>query len=192
MAPRRKKSFATGPITSHLRLLFRRFRQGPVRKPLGPDESRIIVVDIDHASRTVDASVDAESQPQGVVLQVQSLLPPECPKLNPGDVVIHGDRPARAGSFADVWDGTLDGVRVVIKSYRLYSTADPTHPCMVGSCCHCKVFCSPSLPSVTEALRGSSGLLPPFTSQHRPVPRCVHHPGTPTSSGIRFHATPVP
>ena len=115
----------------YLRKLFPRSRRGIVEARVALDETRSSV-DADRASQTADSdsevstvnSEDTEPQPADTV--AQPYLPDSCSRLNSGDVKVHGSHPVRAGAFADVWDGSLDGVPVVIKSYRLYSATDST------------------------------------------------------------------
>lgn len=128
--------FAAKFIASYFRVLFRGPHQAPAKTAVGPDESWIEVDTESRPSLAVDepTNQDTKPQPPGAVLQVQPPLPPECPRLKPEDVIIHGDHPTRAGVFADVWDGYHGGVRVVVKSYRLYSTVDSTRPRMVRCC----------------------------------------------------------
>ncbi|KAF9649991.1 kinase-like protein [Thelephora ganbajun] len=119
MPLRCRKLFAPKSIIFCLRKLFRRSlgQNSSVRTALVPD-----VVDGDHAEPPVNE--DTEPRPADAVQQPP--LPPNCSKLRSGDIRIPDTCPVRAGAFADVWDGFLSGDRVVIKSYRLYSTADPT------------------------------------------------------------------
>jgi len=49
---------------------------------------------------------------------------PTCSSLGPGDIKIVGEHPVAAGGFADVWEGTYDGRKVVLKSYRCYVLFD--------------------------------------------------------------------
>ena len=65
------------------------------------------------------------------IQQDQPPLPPSCIRLWSGDVKILNALPFSAGPFADVWDGSLANDRVVVKSYRIYSTVDPTQARMV-------------------------------------------------------------
>lgn len=134
MASYRKEFFSAGSIVSYFRTLFGRSRQNPAKVALESDKCWTIV-DTDRASRDVGESVNEDTgpQPSAAFLQVQPPLPPECRRLSSKDIVIYGDHPARSGIFTDVWDGSLDGAPVVIKSYRLYSTADSTNICMVRS-----------------------------------------------------------
>lgn len=123
------KFFSVKSITSCFRKLFRRSRRNPVRAAVTPEEGSI-AADTDHASQTADPPDDSHSERRSAddVLQESPRLPPNCGRLNSEDITIPGDHPRRAGSFADTWDGYLDGnVRVAVKSYRLYSTNDPTY-----------------------------------------------------------------
>ena len=80
--------------------------------------------------------------------QNQPLLPSVCTRLGSEDISIVGDHPARCGAFADVWDGSLAGSRVVIKSYRTYSTQART----VRVHRYLQAFSFTDLPSATETL----------------------------------------
>jgi len=140
MASYCKRFFTAKSIILCLRKLLRKPRRNSGGTVLVPDE-RPIVVDEDQISRTAEPSpppppnpsVNEDSEPRlaDAVEWHQPPLPPNCSRLRPGDIEILGNRPARAGSFADVWDGSLAGTRVVVKSYRVYSTVDPTHARMV-------------------------------------------------------------
>ena len=125
MTPRCKKIPLVKPIARCLRKLFRRSRQNTTRADLAPDEDWI-TVEADDTSQTAEAPANEDIPPQPAGVVVQPTLPPDCHRLNPEDIVIYGDHPARAGAFADIWDGSLDGAPVVIKSYRIYSADDPT------------------------------------------------------------------
>ena len=118
-------------IVCCLRRLFRRHRQSK-----GESTERLITVDPDQVSQSAESlspppspSVDEDSEPRPVddIQQDQPPLPPSCSRLLPRDIKILGDRPSCAGAFADIWDGSLGDDRVVVKSYRIYSTVDSTH-----------------------------------------------------------------
>lgn len=47
-----------------------------------------------------------------------SSLPPPYRLLDPEDVKLVGEHPIAAGGFADIWEGTHDGRKVVLKSFR--------------------------------------------------------------------------
>jgi len=124
-------------IVCRLRKLFRRHRQGR-----GAPAERLIVVDPDQVSQTAEPSspppgpspsVDGNSGPQLVddIQQDQPPLPPSCSRLQLGDIEILDEHPSCAGAFANIWNGSLAGDRVVVKSYRIYSTVDSTHARMV-------------------------------------------------------------
>ena len=127
MTPHYKKNSLVKPITRCLRKLFCRSRQNTTRVGLAPEDDWI-TVEAEDASQTAESEVPANEVilPQPADVVVQPTLPPECCRLNPEDIVIYGDHPVRAGAFTDVWEGSLDGAPVVIKSYRIYSADDPT------------------------------------------------------------------
>ncbi|KAF9782225.1 kinase-like domain-containing protein [Thelephora terrestris] len=108
MALRCRKFFPVKLITHNLRRPFRRSHR---------DTAEAAVADAEYASQTAGVPADEDTELQ----LVQPL------ELNSGDVVIHGDHPVRAGTFADIWEGSVDGFAVVIKSYRRYSTTDSAH-----------------------------------------------------------------
>lgn len=125
---------------SRLRKLLCKLRRDERRAACTSDGSLTsIVVDADRARpQTAEhtqppppaPSVNEDPEPQ-LAEDVQrnlSLLPPSCSELQPEYIEILGDLPARAGAFANVWDGFLrvTKTRVVIKSYRVYSTTDNT------------------------------------------------------------------
>lgn len=47
-----------------------------------------------------------------------------CRWLNPEDVGLVGERPIAAGGFANIYEATYDGRKVVLKSYRCYVSFD--------------------------------------------------------------------
>ena len=66
----------------------------------------------------------------------QELPPPllsHYPLLNPRDIKLTSQHPIAAGGFADAWEATYDGRRVVLKSYRCYVSFDVTRTVTV--CC---------------------------------------------------------
>ena len=73
------------------------------------------------------------SDPDGVTLSqqyarmAQELLPSllfRYQLLNPHDVNLMGECPIAAGGFADIWEATYAGRKVVLKSYRCYISFD--------------------------------------------------------------------
>ena len=64
---------------------------------------------------------------------LRSSLPPTHGWLNPADIKITGKHPVAAGGFADIWDGVLDGRRIIVKSYRCYVLFDHAH--VISVCC---------------------------------------------------------
>lgn len=122
-------------IVCRLRKLFRRHRRSR-----GESTEMLIAVDPDQVSQTAESSspppspsVDQDREPRFVddIQQNQPFLPPSCSRLHAEDIKILGDHPSSAGAFTDIWDGSLAGDRVVVKSYRIYSTVDPTQARMV-------------------------------------------------------------
>lgn len=70
---------------------------------------------------------DGMSFPQRYVQVAQDLrssLPPTCRWLGPEDVDLVGKRPIAAGGFADIYEATHDGRKVVLKSQRCYVAFD--------------------------------------------------------------------
>lgn len=65
-----------------------------------------------------------EPQPADAVQQDGPTLQPNCSRLRSEDIEIFHSRPIYVGAFADVWEGSLAGARVAIKSYRFYSMVD--------------------------------------------------------------------
>jgi hypothetical protein len=62
-------------------------------------------------------------------LIAQVLLPsllPRCPLLNPDDINLAGEHPFSGGGFAQIWEATYNGRKVVLKSYRCYVSFDIT------------------------------------------------------------------
>ena len=156
----RCKTFAKSVIT-RLRKLFRKLRHEG-RTARAPDEN-LIVVDGARISQTAEDAPPPSPNPtanEDDDQQNQPLLPPVCRRLGSEDISVVGDHPARGGPFAEVWDGYLDGDRVVIKSYRTYSTIDCTPTRMVRFRRYPQALCLTNLLSVTETLQGSTGMLP--------------------------------
>ncbi|KAF9651701.1 kinase-like protein [Thelephora ganbajun] len=126
MPLRCQKFFAAKSIAFCLRKLFRRSCQNSsVGTALVSDESWV-VVDGNQTSQTAEPLVNEDTEPQPADAIQQPPVPPNCSRLQSGDIRILDTCPARAGAFTDVWDGFLAGDRVAIKSYRLCSTTDPT------------------------------------------------------------------
>lgn len=121
--------------------LSRRSRQVSVGEALASDENWIMV-DGDQISQTAEPPVDEGSEPRPLdaIQQNEPPLPPSCNRLHPDDIEIFTNLPSRAGAFTDVWEGSLAGDRVMIKSYRLYSTIDPTPARMVKFRWHFQVL----------------------------------------------------
>ena len=67
-----------------------------------------------------------------LVLGSRPPLPPICNRLEEGDVQMVGSWPIRAGGFADLWRGSLEGRQVAIKSYRCYPCSGPSGIFSVG------------------------------------------------------------
>lgn len=51
-------------------------------------------------------------------------MPSICHFFNPEVVKPIGTRPVAAGGFADIWEAIYDGRKVVLKSYRCYTSCD--------------------------------------------------------------------
>ena len=51
-------------------------------------------------------------------------IPFTCNWLNPEDIKFLGERPIGAGGFANFWEVTYNGRKVVLKSYRCYISFD--------------------------------------------------------------------
>lgn len=58
------------------------------------------------------------------VHDLQLSLPSGCRRLGPEDFVIVGRHPMAAGESAEIWAGTLDGRKVVLKSHRHCRSSD--------------------------------------------------------------------
>jgi len=67
---------------------------------------------------------------------LRPLLPAACNRLEPDDVLIIDTSPFSSGSFSDVWQGSLQGQLVAVKSLRLYSSPefDPAEVGIVSAC----------------------------------------------------------
>jgi len=156
----RKELFTANSIVSRLRKLLRGLRHRKSRRAALASE----VVYRDRISQSAEASGNEDSQPPptGVVQQDQPSLPPNCSRLLSGDIEILGNHPARSGAFADVWEGSLAGGRVVIKSYRRSTTTDPIQARMVRFSWYLRALRFAHLPSAAEALQGSAGMLLAF------------------------------
>ncbi|KAF9645215.1 kinase-like protein [Thelephora ganbajun] len=116
-------------LLSHLRALHRKFSVveehpsvQPLRRLLTP--SRLEV----GGSPTPGSNDITLSQRYARMAQdsVRSSTSLVCRWLSPGDVKLLDGKPMAAGGSADIWEATHDGRRVVVKSYRYYTTFDPT------------------------------------------------------------------
>ena len=56
--------------------------------------------------------------------ELWSPLPATYGWFNPTDVSITGKHPVGAGGFANIWEGVLNGRKVIVKSYRCYLLFD--------------------------------------------------------------------
>ena len=56
--------------------------------------------------------------------ELLSFLPFPCRLLGPEDIKLVGKYPIAAGRFADLWEGTYNGTKTVLKSYRCYVSFD--------------------------------------------------------------------
>ena len=146
-----RKLSAFKSIILRLRKKFRRSRQAPEREMLVTSRT---MVDGDQISQTAESPVDEdfEPRPTDAIRQDEPLLPPNCDRLCPEDIEILGTFPDRAGVFTDVWEGSLAGDRVVIKSYRLYSATDFTQARIVRFRWYPRTLRYADPPSATEAL----------------------------------------
>ena len=63
-----------------------------------------------------------------------SSLPPPYRWLDPEDVKFIGEHPVAAGGFANVYEATHDGRKVMLKSYRPYMSFDIAR--VVAVCCN--------------------------------------------------------
>lgn len=71
-----------------------------------------------------------------MVQEPLSSLPSSCRLLGPEDFKLVGEHPIAAGRFANVWVGTYQGRKVVLKSYRCYMSSDVAQLITVR-CNHC-------------------------------------------------------
>ena len=59
-----------------------------------------------------------------IVQDLRSSLPSSCCWLGPEDVKLVREGPIEAGGFANIWEAAYNGRRVVLKSYRCYTSFD--------------------------------------------------------------------
>jgi len=93
------------------------------------------------------SALDLDSVPayQRYVLVAQGLrssLPSTHRWLHQGDLRIIGEHPVAAGGFANIWEGVLNGRKVMVKSYRCYVLFD--HVQVISVRCHrclCEADC---------------------------------------------------
>ena len=187
-----EKFFAAKSIVSRLRKLFRRRGQNRGSAATAPDESSIRTPISRTAERPSSPTVDEDPEPRlaDVARWDEPPLPPDCSRLQSEDVKILGDCPARAGAFTDIWDGSLAGERVAIKSYRINSTTDPTQARMVSFRWHPQTFWFTDPSSTAEVPQGSAGMHQAFPPEHCSVPCCVHHSAISAGSRVRLHGMP--
>ena len=79
-----------------------------------------------------------------IVQVLQPSLPPTCRWLIPEDINLIGKLPIAAGAFANIYQATCDGRKVVLKSYRPYISLDAAQVVAVGlTYIHnlCRVHC---------------------------------------------------
>jgi len=55
---------------------------------------------------------------------LRSSIPSNCRRLASEDIKLVGERQIASGGFANIWEATHDGRRVVLKSYRYSMTSD--------------------------------------------------------------------
>ena len=80
-------------------------------------------------------------------------LPSTCHLLSPPDIKLVSEHPIAAGGFANIWEGTHGGRKVVLKSYRCYVSFDAAQVVAV----RCNPLCLvPIDDSLTEVLQRSS------------------------------------
>ena len=73
------------------------------------------------------SDLDGETLSKKHARIAQEILPPllsHYPLLNPHDAQLNCERPVAAGGFADIWEATYAGRKVVLKSYRCYMSFD--------------------------------------------------------------------
>ena len=66
-------------------------------------------------------------------------LPSPCCSLGSEDVKLVGEGPIAAGGFADIWEATYGGRKVILKSYRCYRSFDATQVATVRHNPLCRV-----------------------------------------------------
>ena len=81
---------------------------------------------------------------------LRSSLPSTCRWFGPGDVNLVSERQIAAGGFADVYEATQGGRKVVLKSYRCYLSFDVTEVIAVGLFSLCRVYVDNSLAEVSQ------------------------------------------
>ena len=79
------------------------------------------------SSPTTGLDVISPSQRHVQIAQdLRSSLPSACRWLGPGGIKLVGEHPIAAGGFANIYDATLDGRKVALKSRRCYESFDVT------------------------------------------------------------------
>ena len=94
-----------------------------LHRPLPPPQLRVEV----RTSPTPDLNDVAILQRYALMAQeLISSVPSLCCSLGPEDVKLVDEYPVTAGEFADIWEATYGGRKVVLKSYRCYRSFDVT------------------------------------------------------------------
>ena len=73
-----------------------------------------------------------------MVQEILPYLPSHYPLLDPHDVKLTGEHLVSAGGFADIWEATHAGRKVVLKSYRCYISFDVAQAITVRSVHQCQ------------------------------------------------------
>ena len=87
-----------------------------------------------------------------------------------------GPYPIVSRGLGDVYEGTLDGSRVSVKRFRVYSKEGPMKVIKVHHQRNHPLV--PLLTSLTDPLPGGCGVETLETSKHRPLPRDHFHSST--------------
>jgi len=122
----------------------------------------------DHARSSPAPGPDDECLSQHYAQMARELLSSSlsvCHWLDPEEVKVVGEHPIAAGGFANVWEGTHDGRKVVLKSYRCYVSFDVTTVAAVRYDHACPKYAANRSPEVSQ--RGSRVDPPPPTRRGR-------------------------
>ena len=98
--------------------------------------------------------------------------------------IVH-NTPIGAGGHANIFEETLDGRSVIVKSYRLYEMGDVERTLRVGN--QNSFFTLHDSHSTSEIPQRDCSMHPAIPSKHCPVSRCYFRARVPLVSRLQHH-----